>query len=292
MTEVRPALPGQFDEVYPLLQEFPDSGMDRDDWRRMLFDLPWAVEEPHRGYVLYDAGRAVGFLGTIFSRRVLDGAEHRFCNLSSWIVQEPYRSASLQLVLPVMALKGYTIVNFTASPAAHEVFVRLGFQPLEQRQVLITALGRPAELLPGGSGNIVTEPEKVREALDAAGRRIFDDMKATRTSQVVLARNGRHCHVVAARTPWKGSSRLAHVLYASDWELVWAHPGRIARALRGSLGTVGLRIDGRHVHGLGKLPPFAAFRELAYPLLYRPASPALTPDKVDGIYSELVQKPW
>lgn len=292
MTELRPAFPGQFDEVYPLLREFPDSGMERDEWRRMLFDLPWTVEEPHRGYVLYDAGRAVGFLGTIFSRRVIDGAEHRFCNLSSWIVQEPYRSASLQLVLPVLALKGYTIVNFTASPAAHEVFVRLGFQPLEHRQVLITALGRPVEFLPGGSNQVLTEPGDVRGALDVAGQRIFDDMVGTRTAQVVLIRDGRLSHVVAARTPWKGSSRLAHVLYASDWELVWANPGRLARGLRGPLDTVGLRIDERHIHGLGKLPPFAALRDLAYPLLYRPASPALTPDKVDGIYSELVQKPW
>jgi len=68
----------------------------------MLFDLPWPVEEEHRGFILRDGGEAVGFLGTIFSRRTVGGTTCRFCNLSSWIVKESHRSSSLQLILPVL----------------------------------------------------------------------------------------------------------------------------------------------------------------------------------------------
>ena len=60
-----------------------------------------AVEEPHRGYLLFDGTTPVGFFATIFSRRVLGGKSYRFCATSSWFVLEPYRWASLELMRPI-----------------------------------------------------------------------------------------------------------------------------------------------------------------------------------------------
>src|SRR6266571_8166772 len=99
--DVRPVTSDQFPEIYPLLQSFKNPSMLREDWRRMLFDLPWAVDEPHRGHGLYHNGRAVGFLGTLFSTRQIRGRTLRFCNLSSWIVDDAYRAGSFQLLMPV-----------------------------------------------------------------------------------------------------------------------------------------------------------------------------------------------
>ncbi len=287
--EVKPARPDQFDEIYPLLLDFANPRMTREDWRRMLFAPPWPVEEATRGFVLRDGGAVVGFLGTIFSRREVRGEPRRFCNLSSWIVKETHRSASLHLVFPVLALKGHTIVNLSPSATAYEVFARLGFRPLETGQVLLPPFARPAELLRRGA-SLTTRLEEILAELAEPERRIAADMAGTLAGQALVRSGGRRCHVVATRSLWKGRWRLAHVQYASDWELFWEHLGLMSGAFRRLLGTVGLRVDARHLRG--RRPALSAARALPRPNLYRPASPEITPEMVDGLYTEAVLQRW
>ena len=83
--EVRPVGVEAFDDILPLLLDFPTKKMSKEDWRWMLFTYPWS-DSPHRGYAIYAEGKAVGFLGTIFSARPLAGRMERVCSLSSWIV--------------------------------------------------------------------------------------------------------------------------------------------------------------------------------------------------------------
>jgi hypothetical protein len=288
--EVRPATPGQFEEIYPLLLDFANPRLSRDDWRRMLFDLPWPVDEEARGFVLRDGGAVVGFLGTIFSRRELNGATHRFCNLSSWIVKETHRAASLQLVFPVLALKSHTIVNLSPSAAAYEIFARLGFQPLESAQVLLPSFARPGELLRARGDSVITRPEVLLAELDAPGRTIAEHMAGTLAGQALLKCGARRCHVVATRSPWKGRWQLAQVQYASDWELFWEHLASVSGAFGRTLGTVGLRVESRHLRG--RRPRLSVERPLPRPNLYRPASPDITPQMIDGLYSEAVGLRW
>lgn len=290
MGEVRPATPDRFDEVLPLLEGFENRAMTPDDWRRMLFDLPWRVEEPHRGYILYEAGEAVGFLGTIFSARTREGVTRRFCNLSSWIVRPSHRASSLQLVMPVLALKSHTIVNLSASPTAHRVFTMLGFQTLETHQLLIPAVPSPLEWVRRPGRGVVAEPNAIMNALDGEPRAIASDVHHTLASQVLLTAAGRRCLVVATRSPWKTGRFLAHVQYASDWTMFWETPALAARAFRTILGTEGLRVDARWSRGRG--PLLAKRRRLELPTLYRPASDEVTPIHVDGLYSEVFGQRW
>jgi hypothetical protein len=288
--DVRPALPTDFDEVFPLLQLFGNRRMTRDDWRRMLFDLPWPVPEAHRGFILRDAGEAVGFMGTIFSCRTLGGVTRRICSTSSWIVKESHRSSSLQLVLPVLALRSHTIVNLAPSAAAYEVFARLGFRPLDTSQVLMPPFANPAELARIGRCSATTRIEEIIAGLGAEGQTIATHMAPTNAGQVLLRRGERCCHVVATRSLWKGRWMLAHVQYASDWPLLWEHLGQASLKLGRVLGTVGLRVDGRHLRGA---PPLLARRRaLPRPRLYRPATPDVLPEMIDGLYAETVGQRW
>ena len=288
--EVLPATPGQFEAIYPLLLEFANPRMSRDDWCRMLFDLPWPVDEEERGFVLRDGGAVVGFLGTIFSRRERNGATHRFCNLSSWIVKETHRAASFQLVLPVLALKSHTIVNLSPSPAAYEIFARLGFQPLETAQVLLPPFARPGELLRTRGSSVTTRLEELRAELDEPGRTVAEHMSGTLAAQALVRSGARRCHVVATRSPWKGGWKLAHVQYASDWELFWDHQALVSGAFARTLGTFGLRVEARHLRG--RRPAFSVARPLPRPNLFRPASSDVTPRMIDGLYTEAVGLRW
>ena len=290
MSEVRAVTAADCGAILPLLARFENPRMGADDWRRMLFDLPWPVDDPVRGWALFDGARAVGFLGAIPSRRDVLGRERRFVNLSSWYVEEAFRPESLKLVLPALADRARTIVNLSPSEAAGEIFTRLGFVPLETEQALIPPLSSPLDLLPARGVRLFTQAGSARAALDAPGQRRFDDMRGTRAAQLVLVVNGRPCHVVATKSPWKGGRTLAHVQYADDFALVMRHASSAARGFRGLLGTFGLRVDGRHASG--RLPAFSVRRALPRPHLYRPEDASIVPAMIDGLYTEAVGLAW
>jgi hypothetical protein len=287
MTEVRPVTPEQFDAIHPLLARFGQTAMTRADWRRMLFDLPWPVDVPHRGYALWSGDTAVGFLGTIFSTRSIAGTPRRFCNLSSWIVDDAHRASSMQLMMPVLALKQHTLVNLSASPTAHEVLTRLGFQTLESDQVLIVPLPNLGSWL---RVRCFRRPEVVVRHLDPAGRTLFDDMRGTQARQLVVLDGTRVCHVIATQSPWKPDAALAYVHFASDWSMLFEHAAAVAWGFYRAMGSVGLRIDGRRAPA--RLPWMSRRKQLALPMLYRPATPDLTPDRIDALYSEVVGQRW
>jgi len=279
---VRAVTAGDFDAVAPLLETFPGSKRPREHWRRMLFDPPWDTGGPERGFALFDGARAVGFLGTLYSVRPVDGAPHRFCNLSSWVVEDAYRSSSMQLVFPLLAMKDVTFVNLTPSPAAHRIFAGLGFRTLEDHQVLEVPLTAGTLF---GDARVITSLEAMREALPPGARAAVDAVAATPAVQIVLRAEGLTTHVVAVPTPWKWGARLARIVHAGDWALAWRHRARISRALGPRAGTVGLRIDGRFAGAPGLLSKRAPLHPTT---LYRPGHPGVTPRTIDGLYTELL----
>jgi hypothetical protein len=296
VSEVRPVVASDFEAVWPVLARFANPRMSRDDWRGMLFDLPWPTDEPLRGYALWDGPTVVGFLGAIPSTRAIGGRARRFVNLSSWIVAEAYRSESLKLAFAAVSDRARTVVNLSPSETAWPVFDKLGFRTLESEQVLAPALGRVHEWWPGGGARAVADPgpgssaaaETFVRGLPTEVAALWRDHRGTRARAVRLEADGRVALAVAVRSAWKGARTLAHVHYATDWDLLWRHPGRVARAFGRALGTSGLRVDGRFAPAAGALPPFAVRRALPRTNLYRPEDDTITPALVDGLYTEAV----
>ena len=279
-----------FEAIYPLLQEFPGQKLSRELWRRMLFDPPWPVSERQRGYALCEGDAVVGFYGTMFSHRTVNGRPVRFCNLSSWIVRESHRAQSLQILRPILALEDYVLVNPSPNAAVMPIFRRFGFEVLDDTQWLIAPLAGPGGMLKAMGASLVTNAGRIRERLDDSGRQIHDHLRGTVAAEALLVRGERRCHVVATRSPWKGRWRLAHVRYASDWEMFWEHAPLAALAFLRTLGTVGLRVDGRYA--AGRKPAGAVCRPIALPPLYRPGASGIAPNQVDGLYAEGLFQPW
>lgn len=65
-----------FEEIHQLLLDFNNSDITKDDWRN-LFSHSWKGDDDQYGYVLVDGGKIVGFLGTIFSEREVDGTDRK-----------------------------------------------------------------------------------------------------------------------------------------------------------------------------------------------------------------------
>ena len=204
-------------------------------------------------------------------------------------MKETHRALSLQILRPILALEDYVLVNPSPNAAVLPIFLRFGFQVLEDAQWLIAPLPTPRQVVRVIGTTVITRPERIRERLDAAGQAIHDHLRGTVAAETLLIRGDLSCHVVATASAWKGRWRLAHVRYASDWDMFWDHAPLAAVAFSRTLGTLGLRVEARHA--AGRKPAFAVRRPLAPPPLYRPGRFPIAPDLVDGLYAEGLFQP-
>jgi len=120
--------------------------------------------------------------------------------------------------------------------------------------------------------------------LSAAERAIGDELaEYPRVRQVMLRRAGRSCYLVA--TPLR-VKRLpfAALQYVGDADFLFANRALAQRALMSATGAFGIAVDRRFAKA--RRVPFAVARPARR--LYRPARPGLTPESVDGLFSEMM----
>jgi hypothetical protein len=127
---VRKATYSDFDAVYTLLRRLNDTTFSKEDWQQIC-RLDFQSSLSHFGYVLENDQRIVGFMGTIFSERIIKGKAVKFCNFHSWIVDPRAKSHGMALLLEVMKLKDHVITNFTASAGPYKIFKALRFNEIE-----------------------------------------------------------------------------------------------------------------------------------------------------------------
>jgi hypothetical protein len=281
--EVRPVGVEAFDDIYPLLCAFRAKRMSQEDWRRLLFTYSWS-ESPHRGYAMYAGGKAIGFLGTIFSARRLAGQMERICSLSSWIVLEEHRNASLSLVTPILKLKDHTILNPTPTPVAYEIFHKLGFKPLEREQLILPPLPGIAELARSFAGSFTSSRDVLQRELTGEERAIHTDLSSSPLAHHVLLRRGeKKCYLVATPLHHRGL-RFAELQYIGDLDFFWQQRILAHVALLLSTGAMGLWVDARFAQG--RRTAFAIRRPALR--LFRPTRKEITPEMIDGLYSEMM----
>ena len=276
--EVRPVGIDDFDDIYPLLELFGNRKMTRAAWRDMLFAYPWwtGVE---RGFALYAEGVAVGFMGTIFSKRRIADRDEVYCNTSSWIVREEYRYASILLLKPILAMRDCTIVNWTPTDRAYEIFEKLGFRKLETYQVLLPPFAPRTSFF---GATIASDARTIEATLSADDRILYDDLRlCTRVHHAVLRAGKRTCYVIATARRYKRVP-FAEIQYVTDLDLFWKYRGAVHVAFARSLGAVGLAIDARFVAGRETGPTYL------WPAkrLYRPIKNETQPSSIDGLFSE------
>jgi hypothetical protein len=278
-----------FDEIYPLLAVFKNPHMQKDDWRRMLFTYPWADPSiPQRGYALYAGGRAVGFMGTIFSKRELAGKTEPICSLSSWIVLPEHRDSSLKLVMPILRLKDFTVLNPTPSPEAYGIFKGLGFRPLETERLVLPPLPDMGDPRGALSSRIFRSHAALSRELRGPSRAIYDDLRTCSAARHILVRRGgRECYVVATAAHRRGLP-FAEIQHMSDPEAFWRCRVLVHLGLFPSTLAAGLWVDKRFA------PERRPFGALSWHSrrLYRPTRKEITPQMIDGLYSEHMALKW
>lgn len=280
MFTIRKAVSEDFEQVYPLLQSFGDAPIAKESWKK-IFDPPWQTSEDFCGYLLLKDADVKGFLGLIFSQRTLNNKVEKFCNMTSWIVNEDCRSQSLGLLFEALKLKEHSLTNFTASPTVATILKKLGFTEFEVHQRVLL----PHPRLPfARRGRYDFELQSVRNKLSGVDLKIFDDHQGLNCQHLLLQSASGNCYVVLKTTRRKNLS-WAKVQYLSNAKVFHECIESLTAGICLRLRVWGLMVDERYVEGY-------RFRaSVNYPhqrKAFFKSSSGLNKNLIDTLYSEMV----
>lgn len=280
MVSVRRVDESMFHEVYPLLQDFNDPYLTEDDWRS-IFDYKWDKEEEYCGYGLFDGKEIVGFIGLIFSSRVIEDKTEHFCNMTSLIVKEQYRDYSLFLIRPILQLKNYTITGITPSGAVYHILKQLGFEELDSRlkALLPLKIFKPSRDMDGIS--LTQDKSLIEKKLKGEVLRIFQDHLPYQCDHLLAYNSDSLCYVIYTRIE-KTKLPYCHIQYISDLSLFSEYSMMIRSEIAKDGRTPFVLVDSRLVKGT-KLP-FSYILPFRWRRLYK--SSGLKPAQIDNLYSE------
>ena len=292
---VRPAGPADIPVICDLLAEASLDGtfgpMTRESWGR-LFDYGWFKDKPDLGYVLLHQNTIVGFLGTIYAHREIDGKQGVFCNYTSWYVRPGFRGQGAALMRAAMRDREVTYTSFTAGSVSRQVLEMLQFLRSGNGRLLLPP-GWNAETLRNSSPKIRFDAATVRAALDDRWRRVFDD-HAPHCLQLLAREGSQQAYIVVKRRqmavswlsrifPMRARLPYSDILYCSDPQLLARHLERIKLAILRHQKTAFLVADSRMFE---RRPLGLAIQDHA---LFR--SSVFQSADLDRLYSELVLLP-
>ena len=280
--KVRPATSADFAQVLPLLHQLNNTRITDAVWQR-LFSNFWQQDNFQPGYVLDTGERIVGFIATLYSLRALDPAQPEqlttICNLSSWIVEEEYRSSSLFLLMPILRQKDVTFTSLTSSPEAYAIYNKLGFADLDAQARVIYA----NPLMRGKGYRISTDPAQFVHTLSKSEQRYCRDHQLLDCTQLLIERgdNGGHDYCYCVGEIKRGK---VHLHYVSNPYFFREHIGDFRTPLLKALAQKCLQVDERLLAGRALL--LSRKKRFSQPKQYK--SPSVLPAQIDGLYSELL----
>ena len=246
--QIRPAGPDHVEALCHLLsQAFPEDGRPRNSaavWRN-LFNYQWFGEKPDLGFMLVDGPEIVGFLGTVYSRRLIAGETKLICNLSSWYVRPKYRGWGTALLAAAIRNDNMIYTALTPNLMSRNVFRRLGFVPLTTSKIILPPLAH-LETLSKSRATISFEPDAVRRSLDVHHQQIFDDHALYDCLQLILQKGSEQAYMVVKRRAMRRRAiklPYSEILYCSEPSLLARYLEQVKLAILAKQRTLALVAD-------------------------------------------------
>jgi hypothetical protein len=270
-----------FPQFYPLLKEI-NPQLTEAEWYS-VFAHRWYPEEKFCGYGLFDDTKIVGFLGLIFSQRIINGQLENFCNLTSWIVKESYRGRGISLMLSLRKLmKDYTITDLSASDNTIAIAKRLGFQELDTRMVVLPSVFGGINHHP--QLKIITEKSLIQSQLQPLEQRLLEDHSSQpRCHHLLIKADGEHCYLIFTLVK-NAKFPYSYIQYLGNPKLFDRFSLPIRQAIAKINQTFWVLVDHRMLKGVKPTLSFDLPIEACK--LYK--SSKIKPEEIDNLYSELV----
>lgn len=284
MAIVRKAYAADFDRIYRLKGLLPANSASKEDWRQ-LFSPPWNNGGEPVGYVLVADNEIVGFLGTIFSLRVIKGKVIKYCNLTTWVVREEHRRESLYLLLQLNDLEEHTITAFTASDKTAIMLRALGFKELGCGRMIVFPAPSIKAMLTARRVSLISDPARIAESLSGEELKIFNDHATLKCRHFIIHSLQGDCYCVVSRLQKRGLP-VAHLHYAGNINVFLAHINAARMPLLFRMKAVCLMVENRLVGGASL--PMSIKYPLPEPCPQLFISDLLQVGDVDNLYSEKV----
>jgi hypothetical protein len=271
-----------FSQAYELLLDLRDTYLTADDWKN-IFDYNWDREEDYCGYGLFDGNNLVGFLGLIFSKRLVGDRIEHFCNLTSWIVRPEYKIYSLSLIQPILKLKKYNLTDLTPSRAVYRIEKRLGFSELDSRMNMLLPYEVFKKSNRANKFCCTNDKRLVEKELNDRELKLFHDHRRYECGHVIAYDNNNYCYILYTRVK---NSRIpyCYIQHISNLDMFSKYSGPIRFEIAKAGKTPFILVDSRLVQEA--LLPFSFSLPFRAPKLYKSAS--LRPEQIDNLYSEAV----
>jgi hypothetical protein len=168
--KLRRATEKDFEKIYPLLKEMNNSHLGRKDWYQ-LFTNHWSVDNFSPGIILFIGDKIVGFLGTIYSQQIIAGQSQRFCNLTTWIVKNEYRSHSIKMIFYLLKNQQVIFTSFSSNDIVYQVYKKLGFKDANQSQRIVYKL----PFFKRKKYHLITTIDEIKRDINESCQKIFYD---------------------------------------------------------------------------------------------------------------------
>jgi hypothetical protein len=279
---VRKAKAEDFEKAYEVLQGFTSRVAGKQELKR-LFESHWETGEDHYGYLLEDKGRAVGFLGTIYSVRNIRGKRVKFCNFTNGIVMEQYRGQSLSLFMSVLKRNDLTITDFSPSVEVFAILKKFRFAELGRKTYVIPPLPRLTEIF--SRCRLYYRHEDLEKRLEGEALRIFQDHRKFKSLKHILVKTDvGDCYVTFIRHMLK-KLPFAYVFHLDGPDIFLRHLTRISINVLPRAGAVAIAVPERYLRG--RRPSLSiAKKHKGKTTIFR--SPDLLSEDIDQMYSEQV----
>ena len=138
------------------------------------FRQDWGVDRPNSGFLIRDeGGEIVGGIGAIYAAYPVRGHLEKFCNITSWMVLDAYRTQSMRLAMAVISQPGYHFTDLSPTAVVEQSLKFLKFKPMNAARTLLFNLPAPQQRLAGAS--VVSRPARIEQVLDDASRKVYRD---------------------------------------------------------------------------------------------------------------------
>lgn len=214
---VKTTHPSDFTKIYPLLKEF-NSPYTEEDWNR-IFTYRWEGVEDFVGFHLERNGLVIGFMGLIFSCRYKQNQKYKFCNITSLIVKEEYRNATLLLMRKLKDFKETIFIVLNPVQASSFLFIKLGFVAYEAGYKIIPTLNH---LLGRKCKRKIYELPELLNKVDTENKRILNDHTRLKCKSMLVDFDGMHClliYKILEQNYYKVPIKKVQILYISNIEI-------------------------------------------------------------------------
>ena len=277
---IRVATINDFENIYCLITKVHNTGNNvKANWENLL-KKHWCKKEDILGYVLTSDYNIEGYLGTIFSYRVVDDKLHKFCNLTTWVVSENYRKYSIQLLFKILTLRNITFTAFTPSKTANIIYSNLGFKKIENEIVIIPFYINYKFLMHQCiieyNKNVIITMLGNNEAV------IFNDHLNYDCIYFLLKELDNTCLVIGKRVKIK-QIPFVRIHYISNKSMFNCKYKLVCHKVSIKYRIFGMIIDNRYLNS-SNLSNLLIRRKLAYPTMYK--SDINMINDIDSLYSE------